>query len=183
MSSNNSTNLSSENLLDTLLPGFGLLSRLISFYLQIDLSAYSLWIFIIASSWTFITFVLPKLFQQSRNWVLHYATSVRVMYQDPLYDPLVAFIAGQAELNQTRRSIAGTKASYNSPFRRLQVEEDEKQEETAQLSKDIQPNFSPDDQRFWWSLRYWNTKNPILFTPEKDQTFFFWHRGRMFALC
>ncbi|KAJ5640309.1 uncharacterized protein N7484_008171 [Penicillium longicatenatum] len=182
MSSNNSTNLSSEKLLDTLLPGFGLLSRLILFYLQIDLSAYSLWIFIIAISWTFITFVLPKLFQQLQNGAMHYAPSVTVMYQDPLYDVLIAFIAGHAELNQTTHSIAGTKASYNSPFRRLEVEEDEKQEETAQSGKDIRPDFSPDDQEFWRSLRDWNTRNPILLTPKKDDTCFFWHRGRMFAL-
>ncbi|KAJ5917495.1 hypothetical protein N7466_011049 [Penicillium verhagenii] len=182
MPSNNSASLSNETLLDMLLPGFGPLSRLVSFYLQIDLSAYSFYIVTIAIFWTF-AFILPKLFHQFQNLVLHYAASVDIMYQDPLYDLAMAWIAGHDQLNQTRCSIAGTKTSYNSPFRSLKFEEDKEEQEKGQLGDDSRPDASPNDQRFWHRLRYWNKRKPIQFTPKKDDFFFFWHCGRIFALC
>lgn len=76
----NSSRISPETLLDTLWPGFGLFSRLISLYLHIDLSLYSFYIFSITIFWVFVTFVLLRLLNELQHLFLHYAASVEIMF-------------------------------------------------------------------------------------------------------
>jgi chaperone BCS1 len=71
--------------------------------------------------------VLPKLLNALQHLFLHYAASVEIMFQDKLYGQTMRWISNHCDLSQTRRSIAGTKASYIAPW--LWKDEDEQEEE------------------------------------------------------
>lgn len=177
----NSANIATETLLDTLLPGFGLLSRLVSFYLHIDLSHYSFYIFCIAISWVFSTFVLPKLFDRLQHWFLQYAVSVEIMYQDTLYGQTMEWISKHHHLSRARRSIAGTKTNYDSAWR---VEDGKDGEEggNSQLREGSQPLTSSNTWDFWKYIRYLNRRREIKYTPDRDALHRFWYQGSIFAL-
>lgn len=181
MSPDDSANVSTETLLDTLLPGFGLLSRLFSSYFHIDLSTYSLYILLIIIPWTFATFALPGLFHRVGTFFLRYAASVEIMFQDALYGQTMDWISKHEHLSQTRRSVAGTKTNYTSAWRRKD-EADGDEAEYPYLGKESWPQSSQNKQGFWQRFRYWNKRKPIRYTPRKDEFHVFWYHGCIFAI-
>lgn len=178
----NSSRISPETLLDTLWPGFGLFSRLISLYLHIDLSLYSFYIFSITIFWVFVTFVLPKLLHELQHLFLHYAASVEIMFQDKLYGQTIRWISNHCDLSQSRRSIAGTKASYIAPWLWKDEDDEQEEEEEHRLVEENQRGERGTFQTFWQYFRYLNKRRIIRYTPKKGELHLFWYRGRIFGL-
>ncbi|EDP53663.1 mitochondrial chaperone (BCS1), putative [Aspergillus fumigatus A1163] len=178
----NSSRISPETLLDTLWPGFGLFSRLISLYLHIDLSLYSFYIFSITIFWVFVTFMLPKLLHELQHLFLHYAASVEIMFQDKLYGQTIRWISNHCDLSQSRRSIAGTKASYIAPWLWKDEDDEQEEEEEHRLVEENQRGERGTFQTFWQYFQYLNKRRIIRYTPKKGELHLFWYRGRIFGL-
>ncbi|KAJ6016379.1 hypothetical protein N7540_010970 [Penicillium herquei] len=185
MSLNNTANISTEILLDTLLPGFGLLSRLCSFYFHVDTSKYAFYILLIVMLWAFATFALPGLLSRLENCLLRHAASVEIMFQDALYGQTMDWVSKHSSLSQTKRSIAGTRTNYISPWFNKEKEGGEENDEEGypHLREDGQSHGNQSKQHFWQHLRYLNKRKPIRFTPRKDEYHLFRYQGCIFAIC
>jgi chaperone BCS1 len=129
----------------------------------------------------FATYALPVLFHGVQTCLLRYAASVEIMFQDTLYGQTMDWISKHEYLSHTGHSIAGTRTNYNSPW---QMKDEGKGDEAEypHLGKDSWPQSSQDKQSFWQLFRYWNKREPIRYTPQKDYFHIFCYKGRFFAI-
>ncbi|KAI1925533.1 hypothetical protein LOZ65_002839 [Ophidiomyces ophidiicola] len=179
MASANVSGVVPSDLLDMLVPGYSLFSRMVHLYLDIDLSAYSIYILGFSISFSFALFVAPRLLDEAHRSLLFFATSMEIYFHDPLYRQLVHWVSDHGLLSQAQHAIAGTKTHYVT----LYQPDDEESEtmEDSDLTK-TQLDFSIEQKRFWQQLSYLNKMKPIHYTPTQNTFHYFTYKGCWIAL-
>ncbi|GIK04416.1 hypothetical protein Aspvir_008499 [Aspergillus viridinutans] len=160
--------------LESFFPGFSLISRILSFYLHIDLSSYSVYLILLTVLPPFFGFVLPRFFDNLQQVLLCFTASIEIPYQDRLHTQFIRWMSTNDSLRRSSRCIAREKVVITPPW---QYEEDD-EEENEDLED--QAYFESDRGAFWLSLRR-NIK-PIRFTPSQRKLHFFQYQRCILAV-
>ncbi|EEP81708.1 predicted protein [Uncinocarpus reesii 1704] len=175
MASSSSSGPPPDMLLEALIPGYSLFSRMVSLYTGIDISLYSVYILLFATLLAFALFVVPVLLDHLRQFLLFFAASLEVKYHDPLYRQILQWVSDHDSLSRTRHSIAGIRTSYKY--------DDEEMEKKAEEEKvTAQDQVDSNSPRFWQQLSYMNRVKPIRCTPTQEKLHVFTYKGSLVAL-
>ncbi|PYH75311.1 hypothetical protein BO82DRAFT_43380, partial [Aspergillus uvarum CBS 121591] len=161
--------LSPDIMLEGLLPGYSFLARLLSFYLHTDTSVFLL---AFIASFVIFTYAVPVLLTRLYSVLLDLAASVEIRYHDTIYNDVMQWASQVPALRDARKSIAGTKNNFVSPW-----EKDEPKTGWQELSKEELQQFDDDPRDFWVKIRQLKRYLPIRYTPAPAGFHFFFHRG------
>ncbi|RAL06792.1 BCS1 and AAA domain-containing protein [Aspergillus homomorphus CBS 101889] len=161
--------LSSDAMLESLLPGYSFLARLISFYLYMDTSVFLL---AFIASFVIFTYAVPVLLTRLYSVLLNLAASVEVRYHDTIYNDVIQWASQLPALRDARKSIAGTKNNFVSRW-----EKEELKTDWQELSEEELQQFDDDPRDFWVKIRQLQRYLPIRYTPAPAGFHFFFHRG------
>ncbi|RAH84395.1 P-loop containing nucleoside triphosphate hydrolase protein [Aspergillus japonicus CBS 114.51] len=161
--------LSPDIMLEGLLPGYSFLARLFSFYLHTDTSVFLL---AFIASFVIFTYAVPVLLTRLYSVLLDLAASVEIRYHDTIYNDVMQWASQVPGLRDARKSIAGTKNNFVSPW-----EKDEPKTGWQELSMEELQQFDDDPRDFWVKIRQLKRYLPIRYTPAPAGFHFFFHRG------
>ncbi|KAJ5111926.1 hypothetical protein NUU61_001556 [Penicillium alfredii] len=164
--------------LESLFPGFSLFARIVSFYLPIDISSFSVYLFILAVLPLLFGFVLPRFLDSLQQVLLCFTASIEIPYQDRLHTQFTQWMSRNDSLKRSRRSIARAKDAITFPW---QYEEDDGDENEDPVQDQV--NFESDRESFWLSLKRGMDIKPIRCTPSRNKLHFFRYEGYTLALC
>ncbi|RAL14197.1 BCS1 and AAA domain-containing protein [Aspergillus homomorphus CBS 101889] len=165
-----------EALLESLLPGYSFFARLVKIYLHANAS-----IFLLASAALLVAcmYFFPVLWTRPYHFLLPFASSVQIRYNDDIYKNVMCWVSQLPELSTTQDSIAGTEISFVSPWDK----NDQKTEQQTELSEEEIVQFEKDEREFWIKIRELKTIQPIHYTPAPPGIHFFRYRGTLFGFC
>jgi len=159
-----------SQLLETFIPGYGLASRILATYFQLDLSSY-----IPALIAGGVVFAVAKYLY---HWLYgfftdHFISTAEIRLEDEIYTYLMFWMARQSFTNRTTRFVAGTKLS--GPNRYYYDSDDESGSEAEDEEEEGE---SFDD---YWSRTINRDKyKKLRFTPSQG-THYFRYKGQYIA--
>ncbi|KAL4892576.1 BCS1 N terminal-domain-containing protein [Aspergillus ambiguus] len=163
-------------LLDTLIPGYSLLSHFLISYLHIDLSQYIPYIF------TAIVLIASSRYTIYRFQYLvkdYCVSTAEIRLDDEIYNYLMYWLTQQPFTTRTTQFVASTKTA--STFRTFfyDDEEDEVNPLNSDDEYDEQGNALAFDD-YWAKAKTRDKFKRLRFTPAEG-THYFWYRGRLLA--
>ncbi|KAI9034836.1 BCS1 and AAA domain-containing protein [Aspergillus affinis] len=159
-------------LLETLVPGYGLLARSLQSYFHVDIISYLL---VLVGPFAFCAYVMPSFWAQLQSLFLLLSTSVEIRYHDELFDDAMRWISNQSTLNRTLRFVAGTRMDFATLW-------DNTEDDERDLSETDQLRFENDPRPFWIKRTELNNLQQIRYTPAPNQIHYFTFRGCLIAL-
>ncbi|KAL6231255.1 hypothetical protein BDW75DRAFT_220615 [Aspergillus navahoensis] len=168
-------NPSDTALLETFIPGYSMASRLLSTYLQIDLSSYIPYLIllaIIAATARYIYSQLYNLFQE------HCVSTAEIRHDDEVYNYLMYWLAQQPFTNRTTHFVAGTKISGSAWCYDADDDSDEEIGGADEIDED--GNVITDFEAYWAKATARDKHKKLRFTPSEG-THYFWFNGRPLA--
>ncbi|KAJ0427213.1 BCS1 N terminal-domain-containing protein [Aspergillus carlsbadensis] len=158
-------------LLETFIPGYSILARILLTYLQIDLSIYIPYLLV----YTVLAATIRYFYARLHHWFWLYCTSTaEVRSDDEVYDYLMYWLTRQEFMGRTRRFVAGTR--IYGPLGRRNGHGGEAEDDGRDLLWDMMNSFS----KYRTKDTTQNKLKPINSTPS-DGTHYFWFRNRPFA--
>ncbi|KAL4885244.1 BCS1 N terminal-domain-containing protein [Aspergillus karnatakaensis] len=162
-------------LLETFIPGYSMLSRLLKTYLQIDLSQHLptlLLVAIFAAASRYIYQQVSSLFQQ------HCICTAEIRHDDDVYNYLMHWLAQQPFTNRTTQFVAGTRISGSSRYYDSDDEDSDGWGESDEI--DEEGNVIVDFDTYWAKATARDKHKKLRFTPSEG-THYFWFHGRPLA--
>ena len=169
-------NPSDTALLETFIPGYSMASRILSTYLQIDLSSYIpylIFLGLIAATARYIYSQLYNLFQE------HCISTAEIRHDDEVYNYLMYWLAQQPFTNRTTHFVAGTRISGSSWCYEPDSDSDEEGFGGADEIDD-EGNVVTDFDAYWAKATARDKHKKLRFTPSEG-THYFWFNGRPLA--
>ncbi|KAI3017328.1 hypothetical protein CBS147347_10324 [Aspergillus niger] len=164
--------IQADVLLETLVPGYGLLARLLPSYFHVDVTSYLL---VFVGPLAFWAYAMPSFWDRLQSLLLLFTTSVEIRYHDDLFDDAMRWISNQSTLNHTLRFVAGTRMNFATLW-------DDTEEDEEDLSEADQLRFEDDPRPFWTKRSELNNSRRIRYTPAPAQIHYFTYRGCLIAL-
>ncbi|KAL4984256.1 BCS1 N terminal-domain-containing protein [Aspergillus falconensis] len=169
-------NPSDTALLETFIPGYSMASRLLSTYLQIDLSSYIpylIFLAIIAATARYIYSQLYNLFQG------HCISTAEIRHDDEVYNYLMYWLAQQPFTNRTTHFVAGTRISGSAWY--YDPDDDSDEEGIGGADEiDEEGNVITDFDAYWAKVTARDKHKKLRITPSEG-THYFWFNGRPLA--
>ncbi|KAL4816560.1 BCS1 N terminal-domain-containing protein [Aspergillus spinulosporus] len=167
-------NPSDTALLETFIPGYSMASRILSTYLQIDLSSYIpylIFLAIIAATARYIYSQLYNLFQE------YCISTAEIRHDDEVYNYLMYWLAQQPFTNRTTHFVAGTRISGSAWC----YDDDSDEEGFGGADElDDEGNVVTDFDAYWAKATARDKHKKLRFTPSEG-THYFWFKGRPLA--
>ncbi|CAH0056458.1 unnamed protein product [Clonostachys solani] len=149
-------------LLDTIIPGFSLVSSLLQTHLGIDLSLYLPILVLISGS----TWAWSYLYSYCNSLVGEYLmSSVRIRTDDEIFNMVMAWVTQQTFSRSSRNIMANTNVNSRSYSMWRFFESDDQNEEEEE-----------DEEEDFWSRKK-KTKRDVQYTPSYG-SHFFWFKAR-----
>jgi chaperone BCS1 len=157
--------MSPEAILEALIPGYGFLARLI-FNLGNDISSS---FFIFMASLAFGVYAVPAFRGRLQMFILVFAASVEIRYNDELYSNAMRWISRQNSLSKTLHLVAGA--------RKVQAWDDEHIHDTRELTEEHLLRFESDPRDFWTKRKNFENLPTIRYTPGPYCLHYFTYKG------
>ncbi|KAL4960912.1 BCS1 and AAA domain-containing protein [Aspergillus stella-maris] len=161
-------------LLETFIPGYSMLSRFLTAYLQIDLSVYLPYLLVSAA----LGAALRYMYNQVRDlFQEHCISTAEIRHDDEVYNYLMYWLAQQPFTNRTTHFVAGTRISGSSRY----YDSDSDDDEWGEADEiDEHGNVIVDFDEYWAKATARDKHKKLRFTPS-DGTHYFWFNGRPLA--
>ncbi|KAL4874059.1 hypothetical protein BDV12DRAFT_158962 [Aspergillus spectabilis] len=175
LNTTNVLNPTDTALLESFIPGYSMLSRLLNTYLQIDLSQHLptlLLLGVFAAAARYIYNQLSSLFQT------HCICTAEIRHDDEVYSYLMHWLAQQPFTNRTTQFVAGTKLSGSSRYYDSDSEDEDSWGESDEI--DEEGNVIVDFDTYWAKAMARDKHKKLRFTPSEG-THYFWFNGRPLA--
>ncbi|KAL4942802.1 hypothetical protein BDV06DRAFT_211553 [Aspergillus oleicola] len=160
-------------LLEQFIPGYSMLSRFLTAYLQIDLSLYLPYLLVSAALGAALRYIynqLRGLFQE------HCISTAEIRHDDEVYSYLMYWLAQQPFTNRTTHFVAGTRISGSSRY----YDSDDEDEWGEADEIDEHGDVIVDFDEYWAKATAKDKHKKLRFTPS-DGTHYFWFNGRPLA--
>jgi chaperone BCS1 len=163
--------MSPEAILEALIPGYGFFARLI-FNIGNDIPSS---FFILMASLAFGAYAVPAFRSRLQTFILVFAASVEIRYNDELYNSSLRWISRRSSLNKTQHLVASA--------RKLQPWDDGyTAEDTGELTEEDHLRFESDPRDFWTKRKYLEKLPSICYTPAPYHLHHFIYKGCWIAL-
>ncbi|KAL4947481.1 BCS1 N terminal-domain-containing protein [Aspergillus filifer] len=160
-------------LLEQFIPGYSMLSRFLTAYLQIDLSVYLPYLLVSAALGAALRYIYNQLFYLFQT---HCISTAEIRHDDEVYNYLMYWLAQQPFTNRTTHFVAGTRISGSSRY--YDSESDDEWGEADEI--DEHGNVIVDFDEYWAKATARDKHKKLRFTPS-DGTHYFWFNGRPLA--
>ena len=174
--------LAAEGVYEMFIPGFGVLSRVISTLFHIDISQYLPFLFIGA----LIIAASRYFFNGVSNFVhSHFMSSVQVHVNDEVYNYLMYWVSKQKFVSRATDIFASSsvESQYVSRYDDEDDDDDDDDHDQREVDEDgINMIGNEEDfEEYWKRTNRWDKIKPIHFTPALG-THYFWHKGRFLTV-
>ncbi|KAL3474833.1 BCS1 N terminal-domain-containing protein [Aspergillus californicus] len=161
-------------ILETFIPGYSMLSRFLSTYLQIDLSLYIPYLLaaaVLAAATRYIYSQVTSLFRE------HCVSTAEIRHEDEVYNYLMYWLSLQSFTNRTTHFVAGTKIAGTSRY----YDSDDDEDSWGEADEiDDDGNVIVDFDQYWAKATARDKHKRLRFTPSTG-THYFWFKGRPLA--
>jgi chaperone BCS1 len=90
------------SVLELLIPGFSISTRILSLYSRVDVSTCSSYVLLFTLLSAFFKFAIPQLYNSLQQLILYFAASVDTKFESSLHDPLIKWASGNAQMKKCR---------------------------------------------------------------------------------
>lgn len=156
-------------MLDLLVPGYSVISRLFTAYFHVDISFYLSLVFMLAAVAAILRFAACSFVELIKDY---FTSTAEIRLDDEMYNYLMFWVSNQPFSNKTNRFVAGTKT--NSEM--LWEEEDENKE----TKDDDEDEFLVDFDAYWTKRINQDRLKPLRYTPAEG-THLFRYKGHYLA--
>ncbi|KAI9758776.1 MAG: hypothetical protein M1835_000533, partial [Candelina submexicana] len=161
------TGPSAQPVLDAMIPGFSVISSLLSQQLNIDLSAYLSYLILLIALTAGLKYVGTAFMDFIGN---HFVSTAEIRLDDEMYNYLMDWVSNQNFSQRTSRFVAGTKTTSNMVWTGWGDDED------AQDESDQELELANGFEDYWTGISRRSKIKVLQFTPS-DGTHLFRYKG------
>ncbi|KAJ5999842.1 BCS1-like ATPase [Penicillium waksmanii] len=171
----NSFSQTDTAILDALVPGYSLISKLVISRLNIDIASYLQYVILLATfgaSFQYLIWYAKDIVER------YFMSTAEIRFDDETFNYFMYWMSRQPNMSKTNRFVAGVKTSgYWSD----DCSDDEDDEKGIELDEPGCGENEPSFEEYWAKLTGRDKYRTLRYTPSEGRHFF-WYRGKPLML-